>query len=218
MLGFFIDKKYISGILLYRNGEVVYLKEVILMKQKIIEAARNLFTKYGFKKVSMDEIAVNAGTTKKTVYSYFKTKGDLFEYFINEELTNMKNITLDIEKKNVPLIDKFHEMVYELIKYKKKSSFINIVTHEVKELKTEDIKNLDDKITNSIKDFIEEKLTIAIKNKEIKDINVKFATFLIYTVYVTVVFAYPSEDLNEEEVSNALTIILKDGLLLKGDK
>ena len=188
------------------------------MKQKIIEAARNLFTKYGFKKVSMDEIAVNAGTTKKTVYSYFKTKGDLFEYFINEELTNMKNITLDIEKKNVPLIDKFHEMVYELIKYKKKSSFINIVTHEVKELKTEDIKNLDDKITNSIKDFIEEKLTIAIKNKEIKDINVKFATFLIYTVYVTVVFAYPSEDLNEEEVSNALTIILKDGLLLKGDK
>jgi len=36
-------------------------------KDVIINSARNLFSKYGYKKVSMDEIANDANVTKKTV-------------------------------------------------------------------------------------------------------------------------------------------------------
>ena len=43
-------------------------------KEKIITSARNLFETYGYKKVSMEEVAVNAGVTKKTLYAYFKNK------------------------------------------------------------------------------------------------------------------------------------------------
>ena len=39
-----------------------------MKREQIIEAARKLFNKYGFKKVSMDEIASSAGVTKKTVF------------------------------------------------------------------------------------------------------------------------------------------------------
>ena len=46
-----------------------------MSKDKIVEAARKLFYKYGFKKVSMDEIANEAGVTKRTIYMYFKSKG-----------------------------------------------------------------------------------------------------------------------------------------------
>ena len=38
-------------------------------KEEVINAARDLFTKYGYKKVSMDEIAKEANVTKKTIYS-----------------------------------------------------------------------------------------------------------------------------------------------------
>ena len=57
---------------------------------QIITAAKKLFTKYGFKKVSMDEIASEAGVTKKTVYTYFSSKEELLKYCIKEELNNMK--------------------------------------------------------------------------------------------------------------------------------
>ena len=43
-------------------------------KELEINAARDLFTKYGYKKVSMDEIAKEANVTKKTIYSYFSDK------------------------------------------------------------------------------------------------------------------------------------------------
>ena len=58
-----------------------------MSKDKIVEAARKLFYKFGFKKVSMDEIAREAGVTKKTVYTYFSSKEELFKYFIQEEYT-----------------------------------------------------------------------------------------------------------------------------------
>ena len=39
-----------------------------MKNEQIIAAARRLFNRYGFKKVSMDEIAREAGVTKKTIY------------------------------------------------------------------------------------------------------------------------------------------------------
>ena len=39
-----------------------------MKKENVIESARLLFHKYGFKKVSMDEIAREANVTKKTIY------------------------------------------------------------------------------------------------------------------------------------------------------
>ena len=40
-----------------------------MKKENVIESARLLFHKYGFKKVSMDEIAREANVTKKTIYN-----------------------------------------------------------------------------------------------------------------------------------------------------
>ena len=42
-----------------------------MKKEQIIEVARQLFHKFGFKKVSMDEIAKEAGVTKKNYIFIF---------------------------------------------------------------------------------------------------------------------------------------------------
>ena len=78
-----------------------------MKKDQIIEAARLLFHKYGFKKVSMDEIAREAEVTKRTIYSYFSSKEDLLKYFIQEEILNMKNIVEEIDNKNLEEIEIF---------------------------------------------------------------------------------------------------------------
>ena len=58
-----------------------------MKKDQVIEAARELFHQFGFKKVSMDEIAAKAGVTKKTIYMYFSSKEELLKYFIQEATT-----------------------------------------------------------------------------------------------------------------------------------
>jgi AcrR family transcriptional regulator len=44
---------------------------------KILDAAYGLFWRQGFLRVSMDEIAVRAGLTKRTLYQHFHSKDDL---------------------------------------------------------------------------------------------------------------------------------------------
>jgi AcrR family transcriptional regulator len=47
---------------------------MLLMKEKIIAKATDLFLKLGFKSVTMDDIAVEMCISKKTIYKYFCNK------------------------------------------------------------------------------------------------------------------------------------------------
>ena len=52
--------------------------ERIVRKNIMISAAEKIFFNSGFEKSTMDDIAKEAGFTKKTLYSYFKSKEDLY--------------------------------------------------------------------------------------------------------------------------------------------
>ena len=53
-------------------------KEKDRRRQDIIEAARKVFFASGYARASMDDIAREAGVTKPTVYSYFRTRDELY--------------------------------------------------------------------------------------------------------------------------------------------
>ena len=49
------------------------------MKKDILKTAVELFLTYGFKSVTMDDIANALGMSKKTIYQYFENKTVLVE-------------------------------------------------------------------------------------------------------------------------------------------
>ncbi|PJB00445.1 MAG: hypothetical protein CO128_00575 [Ignavibacteriales bacterium CG_4_9_14_3_um_filter_30_11] len=77
------------------------------LKLRILNSADELFLKYGFKKVTMDEIAQEMGISKKTIYKFFSSKKnlvlsiiDLKKQEVNNYLTNlMKDTELDFISK-----------------------------------------------------------------------------------------------------------------------
>lgn len=205
----------VSGILIYCNGIVVYRKEVDKMKeQQIIEAARKLFGKYGFKKVTMDEIAREANVTKKTVYTYFSSKEELFKYFIDEELKNMKKIIEEVEAKNEDFYETVHQAIYQLLKYKNKRKFLKNAISEAEILKDpiiiKDLKIID----TEIQKYIKQKLIDSIEKNYIEVANVDIATFLIYKMYIALMFDWNAENekLDEEVIADNILKFLKSGL------
>jgi AcrR family transcriptional regulator len=60
-------------------------------RQKILEVASRLFSKYGFKKTSVDEIARAAHKAKGSVYYHFPSKEDLFREVVENELSHVKS-------------------------------------------------------------------------------------------------------------------------------
>ena len=49
------------------------------MKEKILDKATDMFLSYGFKSVTMDDIANKMGISKKTIYAHYSNKTNLVE-------------------------------------------------------------------------------------------------------------------------------------------
>jgi TetR/AcrR family transcriptional regulator len=185
------------------------------MKEKqIVDAARKLFYKFGFKKVSMDEIAREAGVTKKTVYTYFSSKEELFKYFIQEELDNMKKIVEDIEKEDLDFFEAVHQIIFQLIKYKNKRQFFKLMTNEAEVLKSSIASKSLNLIDEQIQSYIYDIVKNAMDKGYIKKENPEVVTFLVYKMYIALMFDWSEtrEKLDEEEIAKTILDILKNGL------
>jgi len=60
------------------------------MKERIQQKARELFMRYGFRSVTMDEIAGQTGISKKTLYQFFEDKDALVETVMHAEIEFMQ--------------------------------------------------------------------------------------------------------------------------------
>jgi TetR/AcrR family transcriptional regulator, mexJK operon transcriptional repressor len=66
------------------DGQVSDLRRS-LKKQQILGGARQVFLLNGYAGASMDEIAIQAGVSKGTLYNHFDSKDDLFRSLIHAE-------------------------------------------------------------------------------------------------------------------------------------
>jgi AcrR family transcriptional regulator len=60
------------------------------VKDLIVESATRYFSKYGFHKTTMDEIARHIHKAKGVLYYYFKSKEELFNEVLKQELNSVK--------------------------------------------------------------------------------------------------------------------------------
>ena len=66
------------------------------VREQIIESATKYFSRYGFHKTTMDEIAKNIHKAKGVLYYYFRSKEELFNEVLKQELDRLKAALLKI--------------------------------------------------------------------------------------------------------------------------
>jgi AcrR family transcriptional regulator len=55
------------------------------VRELLVQAARKVFVRYGYKKTALDDISKEARKGKSTLYYYFRSKDDIFKAVIDEE-------------------------------------------------------------------------------------------------------------------------------------
>lgn len=55
------------------------------IREQIIESARQIFSKYGFRKTTMDEVARSVNKGKSSIYYYFTSKEEIYKAVIEKE-------------------------------------------------------------------------------------------------------------------------------------
>ena len=59
-------------------------------RQRIVDAARSHFFSHGFRSVTMDDLAEELGTSKKTLYAYFPGKVGLLEAVLDDKFASVE--------------------------------------------------------------------------------------------------------------------------------
>lgn len=90
--------------------------------KQIIEIAIALFSKYGVKRVTIEEICNTAQTSKMTFYKYFANKIDLAEYIILNILDNAQIEFDNIFNQSCSFAEKIDQFIQMKLKYAKQFS------------------------------------------------------------------------------------------------
>lgn len=75
-------------------------------KRNIIEVARQLFAKKGFENTTINEIADLSEYGRRTIYTYFKNKGEIYNAVISSELGAMHKALEEVTKRDLPADEK----------------------------------------------------------------------------------------------------------------
>lgn len=96
------------------------------LRQRLIDIALTSFSKYGYDKTRMEDIATTADVAKGTLYLYFKNKEDLFTAISERNIEKVKNHFITIFNNKEELISGL-ETFYKQFKNPDNKVFFEIV-------------------------------------------------------------------------------------------
>jgi AcrR family transcriptional regulator len=183
-------------------------------KDEIIKTAAKLFKEKGYSAVTMRDIAKAMGIKAASLYNHINSKQDILKSIIisiAEEFTNGLNA---IKSSNVSSIDKLKQIVKLHVNITSQNTY-GMASLNNDWMHLED--NLDYylELRSSYEEQFRGILNEGIKSNEIVNSNAEVMLFSILSTLRSLYLWIPKkEDLNKEELSESLSLVLINGISL----
>jgi AcrR family transcriptional regulator len=196
-------------------------------KEKIVEAARKVFSKYGYNKTTLDDIGNIVGMRKNSLYHYFSSKEEIFSFIINCEADLYFKYIYEEIAKYKSAKDEIKILIENGIKFGRKRLNLYNATVAARMEIFHLVENFHKQFVNKQYEIVRKLLREGIKNKEfVKHNSNKLAEDLVDMVNSIEEHIYISsgakyfKEINfrdvDRKISNLLDLILT-GLTLKSD-
>ena len=81
-------------------------------KAKLVDVARQLFAKTGVENTTVNDIALASKKGRRTLYTYFKSKEDIYMAVVESELDILLDTMRRVAEKNISPDEKILELIY----------------------------------------------------------------------------------------------------------
>ena len=85
---------------------------ILKTRQLLVDVARQLFAKKGLENTTMNDIALLSGKGRRTLYTYFKSKEDIYFAVIESELERLSEKLDEVAAKKIHPQEKVIELIY----------------------------------------------------------------------------------------------------------
>ncbi|NLB26559.1 MAG: TetR/AcrR family transcriptional regulator [Bacteroidales bacterium] len=101
-------------------------------RELILKTAREIFSKYGYKKTTLDDIANAVRKGKSSLYYYFESKEDLFQAVILKEVGILAKELEIVINRNTDPVDKLRDYIpTKLTTYRSLANFYHAIENDI---------------------------------------------------------------------------------------
>ena len=101
-------------------------------RENILKIARDIFSKYGYKKTTLDDIANAVRKGKSSLYYYFDSKEDLFQAVIMKEVEILARELETVINRNTDPVDKLRDYIMtKLTTYRSLANFYHAIENDI---------------------------------------------------------------------------------------
>ncbi|WP_244834193.1 TetR/AcrR family transcriptional regulator [Clostridium sp. BJN0001] len=167
-------------------------------KELIFKSAIKVFSNQGYKGATMDDIALNAGLAKGTLYYHFKSKEEIFQFVIREGLNDLRKLAEKIKNSNTDYVSKLIEICKGQLTFLYTfTDLCKVVMSQIwgNEQRQENLRKEVRGYIYVLKDLLEE-------GRLLKKIQVQNVELMAYQIFGTFASAAIYESLNVEKMNS----------------
>ena len=181
----------------------------------ILEAAKQSFSQYGYKATSMEMIAKIANVGKGTIYTFFKTKDELFDEIVKNALNEMTFIIESGIKKEDTFLQNLLRSLDSLIDFGVKYELFAKLRQEGQDIGTAKAMEGLTKLENLGIDYLQREIDKAVVKGEVKPCNSAIVAFLVLKMYISLIneWRQSHEPIDSEQIKEYISSMLFKGLL-----
>lgn len=91
----------------------------------LVDVARQLFAKNGFENTTMNDIAAASGKGRRTLYTYFNSKEEIYLVVIQTELERLYERMEEVSRKNISPEEKMLQLIFTHLEVVKEAVYRN---------------------------------------------------------------------------------------------
>jgi TetR/AcrR family transcriptional regulator len=183
-------------------------------KALIIEAAAKSFSLYGYKATTMDQVAKLANVGKGTIYTFFKTKEELFDEIINSLIADMREAVESVMDVEATFQENANRVLMKVLEFRETHVLTIKLIQEERDMGTQTVVEAMQRVEQSVVHYMTGIIQKAIDGDEIKNCDPEITAFVMLKLYFSLIIEWQRNHppLKKEEIYRLLELYLLKGL------
>lgn len=184
-------------------------------KALILQAATKSFVQFGYKATTMEQVSKIANVGKGTIYTFFKTKDELFAEILDKASQELITVMNRVAENNKTFVDKLFNLLDSILEFRSDHELFVKLAQEVRDIGTvqalEGVKQMEAYAL----DFLRQQIDLAIRSDEVKPCDSSVAAFMILRLYLALTTEWnrAHEPLNEGLIKEHMMLFVSNGIL-----
>jgi TetR/AcrR family transcriptional regulator len=188
---------------------------VIDRKKLILEAAAKSFSLYGYKATTMDQVAKLANVGKGTIYTFFKTKEELFDEIIKSLIADIRIEVEGAMDDSASILENMNTVLVRVHAFRETHQLTIKLIQEERDMGTQTVVEAMQRVEQSIIQYMKVIIQKAIDKGELKACDPEVTAFVMLKMYFSLVIDWQRNHhpLGKEEISQLFELYMLKGLL-----